>query len=87
MVSTESRDLHGEALAALGATTCEYVTSALGCHASTETVGLGALPLVWLIRAFHGSSWYLWSGEHSPLQSRIEIEILELLRLRVNLRF
>ena len=87
MVSTEIRELHGEALAALGATACEYVTSALSCHTSTETVGLGALPFVWLIRAFHGSSWYLWSGEHSPLQSRIEVEILELLCLCVNLRF
>jgi hypothetical protein len=63
------------------------VTSALGCHAGTETVGLGALSFVWLIRAFHGSSWYLWSGEHSPLRSRIELVILELLRLCVNLRF
>jgi hypothetical protein len=41
------------------------VTSALGCHAGTKTVGLGALPFVWLIRTFHGSSHYYGAG-HIP---------------------
>ena len=45
--------LDGEALAALGTTTGENVTTTLGGHAGTEAVGRRALPLVRLIRTLH----------------------------------
>ncbi len=45
--------LDGELLAALGATARENRAAALGGHTSAEAVGLGALPLVGLIRALH----------------------------------
>ena len=45
--------LDGQLLAALGATTREDGAAGLGCHAGTEAVGLGALPLVGLIGTLH----------------------------------
>ena len=52
----------GQTLATLCATACQYLAAALRGHTCAKTVGLCALPLVWLIRAFHGSSCRLWSG-------------------------
>ena len=46
--------LDSEPLATLGTTAGENVTAALGGHAGTEAVALGALPLVGLIRTLHG---------------------------------
>ena len=43
----------GKALAALRATARENLTAALGGHAGAEAVGLGTLPLVWLVGALH----------------------------------
>lgn len=48
--------LDGELLAALGAATGENLTAALGGHTGAETVGLGALALVGLIRTLHSYS-------------------------------
>lgn len=45
--------LHAETLASFGATACENGTAALGGHASTETVALGALASVRLVGALH----------------------------------
>lgn len=45
--------LDGKPLAALGATARENGAAALGCHASTEAVGLCALALVGLVRTLH----------------------------------
>ena len=45
--------LDGKPLAALGATARENGAAALGCHASTEAVGLCALPLIRLISTLH----------------------------------
>ena len=48
-----SMGLDGQLLTALGAAAREDGTAALGCHASAEAMGLGALPLVGLIRTLH----------------------------------
>ena len=45
--------LDGELVTALGTTTSEHGTAALGGHTSTEAVALGALPLIRLIRTLH----------------------------------
>ena len=45
--------LHAETLASLVAASLEHGAAALGCHARTETVALGTLALVRLIRTFH----------------------------------
>ena len=45
---------NGKTLAALGATTGEHGTAALGGHTGAEAVGLGALTLVRLVRTLHG---------------------------------
>ena len=45
--------LDGEALAALGTTTSQHGTTALGGHASAEPVALRAFASVRLISAFH----------------------------------
>lgn len=45
--------LDGKTLATLGAAARKDGAAVLGCHASTEAVGLCALPLVGLIRALH----------------------------------
>ena len=47
--------LHGEALTPLSATGSENSAAALGGHAGTEAVALGALAFVRLIGAFHCS--------------------------------
>ena len=44
---------YGEALAAFGTTTGQYVTAVSGFHAETETVLVNALALRRLIGAFH----------------------------------
>ena len=48
--------LDGELVTALGTTTSEHSTTALGCHTSTEAVGGGALALVGLIGTLHSYS-------------------------------
>ena len=48
--------LDGELLAALEATPGEHLAAALGGHTGAETVGLGALALVRLIRTLHSYS-------------------------------
>ena len=48
--------LDGELVTALGTTTSEHGTAALGCHTSTEAVGGGALALVGLIGTLHSYS-------------------------------
>ena len=45
--------LDGELLTTLSATTRENGTTALGCHAGSETVGLSALPLIGLVCTLH----------------------------------
>ena len=45
--------LDGELVTALGTTTSEHSTAALGCHARTEAMALSTLALVRLIRTFH----------------------------------
>lgn len=50
---TAALSLHAKTLAALGAATSQDGTTALGSHASTETVALGALALIRLISALH----------------------------------
>lgn len=44
---------HGEALAALGTTAGEHLTTGGSGHAGTEAVALGALPLIGLVRTLH----------------------------------
>lgn len=51
--------LHGEALAALGATTREHGAAALGRHTGTEAVALRTLASVRLISALHSSTFHL----------------------------
>ena len=53
LIHRRASKLDGEALATLGATAGENGTTALGCHTGTETMGLGALTLVRLIRTLH----------------------------------
>ena len=48
--------LDGQPLAALGATTRDDVTAALGGHAGAEAVGLSALALVRLVRTLHNDN-------------------------------
>ena len=50
------RSLDGQPLAALGTTTGQNGTAALGSHAGTEAMGLGALALVGLIRTLHNDN-------------------------------
>ena len=52
--------LDGELVTALGTTTSEHGTAALGCHAGTEAVALGTLTSVRLIGALHivSLSWF-----------------------------
>ncbi len=45
--------LDSETLATLGATTREHGTTTLGGHAGTETMGLGTLTLIRLVRTLH----------------------------------
>lgn len=45
--------LDGKALATLGTAAGKDVAAALCCHAGTEAMGGGALPLIWLIRTLH----------------------------------
>ena len=45
--------LDGEALAALGTTASEHSAAALGGHTGAETVGLGTLALIRLVRTLH----------------------------------
>ena len=48
--------LDGELVTALGTTTSEHGTAALGGHTSTEAVGGGALALVGLVGTLHSYS-------------------------------
>ena len=50
------RSLDGQPLAALGTTTGQNGAAALGGHAGTEAVGLGALALVRLVRTLHNDN-------------------------------
>jgi hypothetical protein len=51
------RLLSAENRTALGATTCQNLAAFFGCHASTETVGAGALDSAWLKCTFHCGSY------------------------------
>lgn len=55
LITPNTGKLDGQALAALCTTGRENLAAVLGCHTSTETMGLGALALVRLISTFH---WY-----------------------------
>lgn len=71
--SIESIVVNGQAFPALGATTLQNEASALGAHAFTKSVRLGALPVVGLVGSFHRSGTSRKCHGGTDCRSQVEV--------------
>ncbi len=63
IVSNDTSKLHAQTLASLCPTGRQNSTTALGCHAGTETVAFSALAGIRLISAFHISIPFVFTEQ------------------------